>query len=101
MKVHRVKCLESHYKDVAKGIKPFEFRRNDRDYQVGDILILQRTSEKTYKILKGEIAVEVTYILHGRHGGLVGLPYGYCCMAIRDFSLDWALELEKSVESSR
>lgn len=38
MKVHEVKTLPRYWQDGYDGRKPFEVRRNDRDYKEGDIL---------------------------------------------------------------
>lgn len=43
--IHRVKCYQRFFKLTESGIKPFEVRRNDRDYQVGDLLELSETVE--------------------------------------------------------
>ncbi len=37
---HRLKIRQEHFIDVSIGNKRAEFRRNDRDYRVGDTLIL-------------------------------------------------------------
>lgn len=36
--IHEVKCNTEYFQRVATGQKRFEIRKNDRDYQVGDIL---------------------------------------------------------------
>ena len=41
MKVHKLKLDSSYYDDSAAGIKTFEIRKNDRNYQVGDVLELR------------------------------------------------------------
>lgn len=41
MNVHHIKTWTPFFKDVQAGIKPFEVRKNDRDYEVGDTLILE------------------------------------------------------------
>ncbi len=41
MKVHELKILPQHFTDVVTGLKTYEIRYNDRDFQVGDILILK------------------------------------------------------------
>lgn len=40
MKTHDVKLVSDFYDDSASGAKPFEIRKADRDYQVGDYLRL-------------------------------------------------------------
>jgi hypothetical protein len=39
--VHHLKCRCLFYEDILSGKKTFEIRRNDRNYQVGDILMLK------------------------------------------------------------
>ncbi len=38
MSTHNLKTWMPFYQDVIDGRKTFELRKNDRDYQVGDIL---------------------------------------------------------------
>lgn len=38
MKLHEIKLLEQYARAKKDGIKPFEIRKNDRDYQVGDLV---------------------------------------------------------------
>lgn len=38
---HYLKTCPQFYKEVKAGNKTFELRKNDRDYKVGDILVLQ------------------------------------------------------------
>jgi hypothetical protein len=40
---HELKTDPEAFDAVASGAKTFELRRNDRDYQVGDVLVLKRT----------------------------------------------------------
>ena len=41
MKHHYLKILPEYYEAVKSGDKTFEVRKNDRDYQVNDVLHLQ------------------------------------------------------------
>lgn len=41
MKTHQVKIWDVYFQDIITGVKPFEFRKNDRDYHVGDIVLLE------------------------------------------------------------
>ena len=38
--VHALKIYPEYYEAVKSGKKPFEVRKNDRDFKVGDILAL-------------------------------------------------------------
>lgn len=38
IKLHRLKLSLDYYDDVMSGAKNFEVRKNDRDYQVGDLI---------------------------------------------------------------
>ncbi len=85
---HKSKILPQYFKSVKEGSKPFEIRKNDRDYKVGDTLILQEWAEFDNPIgeyAKGfyttrEINKEITYILEG---GQYGLEEGYCILGLK------------------
>ena len=38
-KLHRIKLDIAYYDDVMSGTKTFEIRKDDRDYEVGDLVI--------------------------------------------------------------
>lgn len=38
--IHNLKCWPEYFAAIASGQKKFEVRKNDRDYQVGDLLAL-------------------------------------------------------------
>lgn len=38
--IHELKILPEHFKAVADGTKRAELRKNDRNYKVGDVLML-------------------------------------------------------------
>ena len=38
---HKLKTWPVFFADVESGVKTFEIRKNDRNFQVGDILILE------------------------------------------------------------
>lgn len=60
--VHPVKCWPQHFELVVAGRKPFEIRRNDRDYWVGDALRLQEWNPATGEYSLREHVVEISYI---------------------------------------
>ena len=59
-RTHELKIAPQYFREIANGNKPFEVRRNDREYQVGDILKL-REYDGDYS--GQEISAKVTYIL--------------------------------------
>lgn len=48
MKIHRVKCYDRWFAEVTTGLKSFEIRRNDRGYEVGDLIELNETRDAEY-----------------------------------------------------
>jgi len=73
------KILPGYYRAVYKGQKTFELRKDDSDYQVGDILVLREWNGEKYTGHTCEC--EITYIL--RKAERFGLMDGYCIMSIR------------------
>lgn len=47
--VHNLKTWTPFFKDAKNGLKQFEVRKNDRNYQVGDTLILEEFNPNTEK----------------------------------------------------
>jgi len=76
---HELKILPEYFKDVAHLKKTFEIRKNDRDYKVGDTLILKEWNGEKYT--GREVKRTVTYIYYG--DGTYGLSDDYVVMAIR------------------
>lgn len=63
-KLHRLKTLTRYFGAVMIGLKPFEVRFNDRDYRVGDFLLLQEYDPET-ETYGRETMRQVTYIFQG------------------------------------
>ena len=76
---HELKTWIEYFDKVADGIKTFEIRKNDRNFQVGDILLLKEYCNKTEAYTGAFVEVEVTYILDKQPF----VPVGYVCMAVR------------------
>ena len=75
---HSLKILPKYFNAVVSGDKTFEIRKNDRNFQIGDKLILKEWDDGGYtgKIIKKEI----TYILDDDSGYVL---QGYVVMGIR------------------
>lgn len=79
---HHLRTWASVYKDVESGIKSFEVRYDDRNFAVGDILVLEEWDTQAQEYTGRTCVREVTYILRDT-GGYFGLQQGYVVMAIR------------------
>jgi hypothetical protein len=62
--VHDLKCWPKYYQAVKSGAKPFEIRRCDRDYNVGDTLHLREWDPETEEYTGRELSKKVTYRLY-------------------------------------
>jgi hypothetical protein len=63
LNIHELKTWPKYFHAGKTGEKPFEVRKNDRDYQVGDLLKLQEWSHPV-GYTGDEVTVQVTYILN-------------------------------------
>lgn len=72
-KVHELKILPGYFEAVFMGTKTFEIRKNDRDYKVGDMLILK---EWNGRYTGKKLARKVIYISNYQQ------KPGYVVMAI-------------------
>lgn len=63
--VHALKIYPEYYEAVKSGKKPFEVRKNDRDFKVGDILALNEFDllERKGQYTGRAIFQRITYIL--------------------------------------
>jgi hypothetical protein len=61
--IHELKTWPEYYNAVFDGTKNFEVRKNDRDYQVGDELVLREWDPHRESFTGSVTTVDVTYIL--------------------------------------
>lgn len=80
MAEHRLKTWPEYFGPVALGLKNFELRFNDRDYHVGDILVLEEYDPDSKSYTGESLKVEVTYILKNSHSALGD---GWAILSIR------------------
>lgn len=75
---HRLKLAKMFFDAVDTGKKSFELRKNDRNYQIGDVLELHEMSdgEETGRVTEKQ----VIYILEG----FKGLEEGYCILGLSE-----------------
>ena len=76
---HELKTWRRYFQEVKKGVKQFETRKNDRNFKVGDLLLLKEWDNEKGKYTGDETCVQIEYILHG---GSFGIEKGYVAMSI-------------------
>lgn len=59
---HELKIDQEYFKAVKDGRKKFEIRKNDRDYHVGDLLVLREYNPNCRSYTDESIKVEITYL---------------------------------------
>jgi hypothetical protein len=73
-KVHKLKTWPKYYYRVYIGQKNFELRKADRDFEIGDYVILQEFDPDKKEYTGRELQRCIGYILQG---GQFGLEEGY------------------------
>jgi hypothetical protein len=61
-RVHELKCWPEFFEHVWSGAKPFEIRKNDRDYQVNDWLELREWDPATQEFSGRQMLKRVTFL---------------------------------------
>lgn len=77
---HELKVKPENYEAISSGKKKFEIRRNDQNYQVGDILCLKEWYRGRYTGRSLEKVVDYIYEGNGTHG----ISEKCCIMSLRD-----------------
>lgn len=86
MRTHELKTWPSFFAALLDGTKTFEVRRNDRDFAVGDILVLAEWDPAIAGVMpvgytKREVRRAVTYVLRG---GEFGIEAGFCVLGLAE-----------------
>ena len=76
---HVLKILPEYFIESKNDNKPFELRRDDRDYKVGDVLILVEFDGK--KLTKNLCTKTITYVL--RDCEEYGLKKGFVILGVK------------------
>ena len=89
---HKLKCFPVYFDAIKRGEKTFEVRRDDRGFQRGDIVVLQRTCEEGNKhwvdtYLNGEPKHQITFRIGWiLTGGQFGIEPGYVVFSLEAVS---------------
>ena len=92
MKLHELKILHEYLIDITLGKKTFELRKNDRDYQEGDLIRFIDIRENAHKISYGvepyineNTLYRITYVL--KDVEKYGLDKDYCILGIKKLDI--------------
>jgi len=81
MKVHDLKCWPESFQPAWEGMKRAEFRRNDRDYRVNDVLILREFDFGSEEYSGRLIFATATHVLYGPE---FEIPDGLCMISFHE-----------------
>lgn len=74
---HELKVYPQFWPSVKNGSKPFEVRRNDRNFRVGDLVKLFAYDPKSgYVDRSVSVSYPITYVLH-HEDFPIGVPIGF------------------------
>lgn len=82
MKTHRLKCWPEFFEAILTGKKRFEARKNDRDFRVGDRLLLMEWDPRS-RYTDRSCIVEITGINHDLSVAGIRLPHNVVVMSIK------------------
>lgn len=60
---HELKTWPEYFNAVVDGTKNFEVRKNDRNFQIGDMLVLKEWDQLRESYTGSQVCGKVTYIL--------------------------------------
>ncbi len=69
--MHELKCWPESYRAISAETKTHEVRKFDRDFKVGDLILLREWEPSTSKYTGWSMVVKITYITPP---GKFGLP---------------------------
>lgn len=85
---HNLKCWPKPFQAMVDDLKPWEFRKDDRGYEVGDTLHLMEWVPEGDPVCCVEFAEEYTgrtldvVVMHIVRGPEFGIPAGFCVMSV-------------------
>jgi len=85
LRIHEVKSWPQYFQPVLLGKKIWEYRINDRDYKVGDLILMREwvngdfiRADRETRFTGKWVLAEISSV----HGGLPGMAEGYCILNI-------------------
>ncbi|MFX1236323.1 MAG: ASCH/PUA domain-containing protein [Promethearchaeota archaeon] len=79
---HKLKIWPEFFNAVLDGTKKFEIRKNDRNFQVGDKIILKEWNPSAEKFTGRSLAKWINFIVPG---GKFGINKDFCVIGLKSF----------------
>lgn len=84
--IHKLKTWPMQFAAVIAGAKTAEYRKDDREFVIGDVLHLREWTPEHETYTGCSCMVAVTHIVRAGH---FGVPKGFCVLSIRLTSKDY------------
>lgn len=88
MKTHHLKIWTKWFMAVVDGRVAFQIRRDDRGFEVGDLLVLEEYRHAVGEYTGRKVERRITYIARSNAGTagldveMIGILPGYCVLAL-------------------
>lgn len=89
MKVHELKSWPKIFQAMLEGRKTFDFRKNDRGFELADILVFKEWNPDKNEFSGREYSVQVTYILTE----CPNMPEDCCIMQVNPLPLHCRMQV--------
>jgi len=88
MNVHELKCWPEIFTPIEDGSKPFDIRRTDRPFAVGDLIRFREWEPRTETYTGRECARRITFVFSGAGSvgtiePLKGLAQGFAVLGLK------------------
>lgn len=80
MKTHNLKVWPQWFWAIGDGSKRFEIRKDDRQFEVSDTIVLEEFKPGTGEYTGRKLEKVITYISRGDDAESIGLKEGYCVL---------------------
>jgi hypothetical protein len=84
MKTHQLKCWPKFFESLVNGSRGFELRKNDRDFRVGDFLVLSEWDPSTRSYTGKQVRRVILYVLRAEESLFPGLEPGHAILSLGD-----------------
>jgi hypothetical protein len=81
IRTHELKTWSEYFESMVLEEKNFEVRKNDRNFKVGNYLLLKEWNPESEEYTGREVFRKIEYILKG---GQFGIEEGYIVMGLSD-----------------